>query len=466
MKGHSILLSAVCWLLFVCFAPASVLYVDVNSTNPVPPYADWSTAATNIQDAVDVATNGSIVLVTNGIYATGGRLFGGMTNRVAITNSVTLRSVNGPGTTIIEGSPVIGTNAVRCVWLGNGALLSGFTLTNGATLGAVGGSPKTTQNGGGAYCFSSLSVLSNCNVCGNAAYFWGGGIMYGTAKACRLIGNSAASGGGAYLTAMNNCLLFSNTASTSGGGAVRGTLNNCTLVGNTASTGGGVDGSSDGVLNNCIVYSNTASSGPNYSGTYTFHFALNNCCTVPLATNGVGNFTNEPLFVNFAAGNFRLQTNSPCINAGNNAYMSGGTDLDGRPRKVGGMVDMGAYEFQGAGMGEFIAWLQQSGLPTDGSADYLDSDGDRMNNWQEWIAGTNPTNAASVLLLASPSNSVSGITVTWQSVSGVTYYLQRSTNFPAFTSLQSNLVGQAGSTSYTDTTATSGGLCFYRVGVQ
>lgn len=89
-----------------------------------------------------------------------------------------------------------------------------------------------------------------------------------------------------------------------------------------------------------------------------------------------------------------------------------------------------------------------------------------MNNWQEWIAGTDPTNAASLLTMNSVSNSIAGATVTWQSVSGVTYFLQRAANLPAFTSLQSNLVGQAGSTSYTDVTATNGGPYFYRVGVQ
>jgi hypothetical protein len=47
-----------------------------------------------------------------------------------------------------------------------------------------------------------------------------------------------------------------------------------------------------------------------------------------------------------------------------------------------------------------------------------------------------------------------------------TYYLLSSTNLPVFTPIQSNLVGQAGSTSYTDTTATNGGPYFFRVGVQ
>ena len=67
-----------CWMLNVAVfatavsALADVHYVDMNSTNATPPYTNWTTAATNIQDAVNAAVAGDEIVVTNGIYATGG----------------------------------------------------------------------------------------------------------------------------------------------------------------------------------------------------------------------------------------------------------------------------------------------------------------------------------------------------------------------------------------------------------
>ena len=89
--------------------PAATHYVSLGSTNQTPPYTNWATAATSIQEAVSVAVAGDEVVVTNGIYAGG----------VAVTNSLALTSVSGAQFTVIDGG---GTN--RCASLTNGASLA------------------------------------------------------------------------------------------------------------------------------------------------------------------------------------------------------------------------------------------------------------------------------------------------------------------------------------------------------
>ena len=59
--------------------------------------------------------------------------------------------------------------------------------------------------------------------------------------------------------------------------------------------------------------------------------------------------------------------------------------------------------------------------------------------------------------------------VRWESVKTRTYVLQRATNLvdqPSFITIQSNLVGQSGVTSYVDANAIGPGSFFYRVGVE
>jgi len=326
-------------------------YVAIASTNPVWPYDTWATAATNIQHAADVAVGGygDIVMVSNGVYQTGGRVVSGqsLTNRVVIDKTITVQSLNGPTDTIIQGAwdpaTTNGDAAVRCVWIADGATLVGFTLTNGATR-ATG---ADDSQGGGVWGQSRLAVVSNCVLLDNSADAAGGGAYRGTLNNCTLSENSAATGGGTFDSALNNCTLSGNSASFRGGGVADSSLNNCTLTGNSASGSPGLPGdqyqaggASVSTLNNCIAYGNSAET--NAINNYGDYCTLNNSCTLPMPLGGAGNITNAPLFV--SANNLHLHPGSPCINAGNNAYVMGTTDLDGNPRISEGTVDMGAYE--------------------------------------------------------------------------------------------------------------------------
>src|SRR5213080_4818743 len=116
MKTTLLPLAAALLLASASSALAAVRYVDLNSASNAPPYTSWATAATNIQDAVDAAVAGDQIVVTNGIYAAGGR-FG---SRVYVGKPLSLQSVNGQYSTTIDGG-----GSARCADLENGASLSG-----------------------------------------------------------------------------------------------------------------------------------------------------------------------------------------------------------------------------------------------------------------------------------------------------------------------------------------------------
>jgi predicted outer membrane repeat protein len=177
-------------------------------------------------------------------------------------------------------------------------------------------------------------------------------------------GNSAVEGGGIGCTGaivcISNSLFYGNTAyitscGNRGGGigiwnSSSASITNCTVHGNQSSyNGGGVycENSSLAVWNS-IIRSNSC-------GAYTKQvFGSNSTVSVQFSDVELGFdelpwgpncIDADPAFISPAGGDFRLSIGSPCIDKGSNeAPCNLDTDLAGRSRIFGDVVDMGAYE--------------------------------------------------------------------------------------------------------------------------
>ncbi|MHC4694868.1 MAG: right-handed parallel beta-helix repeat-containing protein [Planctomycetota bacterium] len=140
---------------------------------------------------------------------------------------------------------------------------------------------------------------------------------------------------------------------------------NCTFVGNSSATGGAIFSNieCDTTAINSIFWNNTAQTGSQIatSGSHGGSILnIHNCdiehlldgLHVPTGCTliwGEGNINDDPLFTDSNNGDFRLSVGSPCIDTGVNWAILplGMTDLDGKLRIIGDIVDMGAYEFFG-----------------------------------------------------------------------------------------------------------------------
>jgi hypothetical protein len=257
----------------------------------VAPFTSWNNAATNIQDAIDAASAGETVWVTNGVYASGGKVMAGdLTNRVVLDKALTVQSANGPFVTTIQGAwdPVTtnGPLAVRCAWVTNGAVLKGFTLLGGATRNT--GTALILETGGGVWCSDAGATVASCVIRTNAAYSSGCGVYNGT------VINSAIQG---------------NLGSTIAGATSSARLLNCTVVGNSCA------GALSGYATNCILYYNVSRDS---SGNVVY-----SCSSV--APAGSGNIVFAPQLL---ADGIHLSNTSSCIAAGTN--IATGTDIDGQ----------------------------------------------------------------------------------------------------------------------------------------
>jgi predicted outer membrane repeat protein len=221
---------------------------------------------------------------------------------------------------------------------GGGIYSYGYDLlVNGATF-----SGNTAFNdGGGVYSqFGYILDISNATFTANSAGGMGGGLANDQAN-----------------TTLTNVVFTGNSAGMGGGfGNMNGepTLTGVTFWGNTASTdGGGIFYlGTPGYITNTIFGNNSGAGGspdifcliPDIMVSYSLFDGDFPMC----ALYGLNNIVNQdPLLVDPNAGNFRLFPGSPAIDMGENAAPNlPATDLDGNPRIVNSIVDMGAYEFQ------------------------------------------------------------------------------------------------------------------------
>ena len=323
------------------------VYGGFNSTNPESSTASRSSinpvlgtpSSTTLSGDIGtrgVITDNSYTILNNNNVASTARLDGFVISGAYNTNFSTF-SIGGAGVVNSQG----GATFVNCQ-------ISQNTLTAN-TFGA----------GAGMTNLESSPTLISCVISGNVANSkFGGGIYNNTSNpiltSCIISSNTATGGGGFYNVdsspILTNCLLTQNVSGQDGGairsdrGSLR--LTNCTIAGNQAATGVALSGGSV-TMNNCILWDNqgnNAITGTNPTANY---------CLIEFAETdytGTGNIkaTASP----FTTGSYQLSGCSTALNAGNNAaYNSAqgpGTDLVGNTRLYqGGIIDLGAYEFQG-----------------------------------------------------------------------------------------------------------------------
>lgn len=256
---------------------------------------------------------------------------------------------------------------------------SNATLTNCTFTGNFGDS-----KGGGIYN-KGVTTLTYCTFTANTGEFRAGGMNNeGTATLtnCTFRGNAASAsngngggmstfGGGSTLI---NCTFNGNSASFYGGGAYcqsgNHTMINCTFANNSVGRHGralATSSASQVQLNNCILWDGGDEiydlAGDPSTITITYS-------DVQGGWGGTGNINVDPRFVDADGPDNIVGTEddnlmlspagSPCIDAADNTAVPVDTvDLDGHPRILDGncndteVVDMGAYEFNYAYMGDF-----------------------------------------------------------------------------------------------------------------
>ncbi|MCD4796517.1 MAG: hypothetical protein K8R49_05020 [Candidatus Cloacimonetes bacterium] len=317
-----------------------------------------------IQEAIDSAIDGNLVIVQPGTYKEN-IYFKGKSITVCSQFFITGES-SYISRTIIDGnrngSVVSFENAED-----SKSILTGFTITNGSGNDAMGGglfiyhASPTIQHcavidnnagklGGGIYLYNSNPVIEDVVISGNSSVDrtsgYGGGIYLTKSNPkmtrMKIISNTASEfGGGVYIYDSNpeikNCIISGNKVNGVkygyGGGIYsqysHPVFENLTIYGNSALSGGGIfcNRASDASLINSILWNNSPQQicfhefgDIKLTIKYTNIEALeedgiktNNNGTIFMRQ---GVISSTPMFEKPESNNFKLQSGSPCIDSG------------------------------------------------------------------------------------------------------------------------------------------------------
>ena len=342
----------------------------------------------SIQDAIDAAVDGDIVLVAAGLYdGTGNYEINFLGKRISLLSEA------GPEETIIDCGKA-GCGLKFTSGETQETLVDGFTISGGATNGPGGGilcmdGSPTIENcritgcsalfssGGGIFCGAGASPhIISCEFLENTAYIYGGGVYCSPGSGpilntCTIQGNEGMIEGGGVACydsspLIQRCVIFRNVSDAGGGlsstGVANPTIVNCTIAENFAENGCGVIINSNLMLLvhstitsnigtgaggivcenyaspdivNCIVWRN---GGPEIEGSH----ANVSYCDVQDGWPGTGNIDADPLFSRPGLSDYHILPASPCVDAARNTSVV--SDIDGEIRPAGAAPDIGSDE--------------------------------------------------------------------------------------------------------------------------
>jgi len=242
----------------------------------------WPSAYRAIQQGIDAASDGDVVLVAEGTYVENIQFKG---------KNIILTSTDPIDPAVVAGTIIDGNQAGSVVTFAGSenetCVLSGFTILNGNA--EYGGGIR-----GGIWGDLTQATIQNNRITSNSASY-GGGLSQceGTIHNNTITDNLAGSYGGGLFgcdgTIQNNTI----TANSAGAG---GGLNNCdgtiqynTITANSARSGGGLS-ACDGVIQHNTIMNNSA---PDYGGGLYYCAATIQNNTITANSAGIGGGLNK-----------------------------------------------------------------------------------------------------------------------------------------------------------------------------